>query len=137
LTYREHTQVKDWFDVHRLPNGKFSVSNNSDYTLINARLAGGGGWKLIGDLKPKSTAEFAFDEQNYAGDEFPSRLAAFMVRSQGLALTGRLKGYRTGPRLGNEVESSAGLYLAFVTNEKLRKNEMSKNGATMQDFMSR
>jgi hypothetical protein len=54
----------------------------------------------------------------------PSRLSQFLVRSNGLALTGNLFGLRPGPQLGDEVKDSAGLSLAFITNERLKNSEM-------------
>jgi hypothetical protein len=124
VTYREHIQANQWFDVHRLANGHFSVTNNSNYVLTNARMVGGGGWQLLGDLKPQETREVSFAQPTLSSDDLPARLSQFLVRSNGLALTGRLTGLRAGPQLGDEVKDSAGLTLAFVTNERLKSNEM-------------
>jgi len=124
MSYRQRAISRDWFDVHRNPDGQFSVTNNSDFTLVNARLAGGGGWMLFGDLKPKETRIVRFKPQANSGDDTPSRLGEFLLRSGVLALTGRVKGMRAGPMIGEEVKDSAGLTLAFITNEHLKGSEM-------------
>ena len=133
MSYREHTLVNNWFDVHRVADGQFSITNNSDFTLSNARLAGGGGWMLIGDVPPKDTRLVTFKGQlSISSDDTPSRLGTFVIRSGGLALTGRVKGMRAGPLIGSEVKDSAGLILAFVTNEHLKSSEMVRGYQQME-----
>ncbi len=124
MTYREHTKIEQMFDVHRLPNGHFSVTNGSDYTIVNARLVGGGGWQLIGDLKPHETVEKAFNHPTTSTDDMPSRLGQYLARLGALALTGRLRGYRAGPIIGNEVKDAPGLNLTYISNVKLKQSEM-------------
>ena len=88
---------------------------------------------LIGDIKPKETRVVRYQGQlsNY-GDDTPSRLGTFLIRSGGLALTGRVKGMRAGPLIGSEVKDSAGLILAFVTNEHLKSSEMVRGYQQME-----
>lgn len=124
MTYRQSAQTGGWFDVHRLADGRFSITNNTDFVLVNARLVGGGGWKLIGDLQPHRSTVAAFDQQTTSSEDLPSRLGSYLIRSRGLALTGRVKGMRAGPLIGDEVKDSAGLTLAFLTNEQLKPSEM-------------
>jgi len=128
MTYREHTQSNQLFDVRRTGDGRFSITNGSDYTLMNARIVGGGGWQLYGDIKPHETKDVAFNQPTTSSDDLPSRLGQYLTRSGAVALTGRLRGYRAGPMIGSEVNDAPGLNLTFISNEKLKPNEMLDQG---------
>ena len=125
LNYREKAQAGDWFDVQRLSNGDFLVTNNSPYKLSRAQLAGGGGSVLVQDLAPGDHREVAFTNPASTPD-FAGRLGSDLLRTKGLALTGTLKGFHPGPSIGSEV-SGDGITLAFMTTQPLRESEIRRD----------
>jgi len=127
IRYRERMQSQDWFDVQRLPNGHFEVRNKSPFKVADARLAGGGGWVGVGDLAAGATKEVAFSGGVSTPGDFAGRVGMMLNRSRSLALTGVIRDLRVGPEIGKEVSATAGVNLCFMSNERLRENEILRD----------
>jgi hypothetical protein len=127
MTYRQRFPVGDWFaiDVTPEPAGRWrcAVRNASPYPLFNARIHVGNVVYPLKDLLPGQSQSVAVSRPNDRGvpDETWS-LSQFLVRNNGVALSGRLDGLRPGPQIGQVVQDRTQIDLVFFAKEALGKS---------------
>lgn len=126
VTFRQKVHVKDWIEAERLDNGMIKVTNKSPYALENARVVTPNGWVSVGNLDPNvprviepRVVKVPLGEQG--------NLVHLLKRTNGVAVTGGLEGFRAGPHIGTEVGDSPGINLCYMTNLRLKGSEIKSD----------
>ncbi len=117
VAFRQKVEAGGWIDFRHLVGSVYQVSNRSPYPLINIWLVGANARVPAGDLKPYATTKVDMGLAVTMKD-IPGTIDHILLRSHGLAITGRLEGFRAGPVIGSEVADSMGVQLVYMTNDR-------------------
>jgi hypothetical protein len=127
MTYRQRFPVGDWFaiDVKPTQSGRWqcTVRNASTYPLLNARVHVGDVEYPLMNLLPGQSRSVAISRPDERGTPEPTwSLSQFLIRNNGVALSGRIDGLRPGPQIGQVVQDRTQIDLVFFAKEALGKS---------------
>ncbi|HEY0866773.1 MAG TPA: hypothetical protein VGE01_05325, partial [Fimbriimonas sp.] len=107
LHYRQRVSAPGWFALRKLPQGKVFVRNASPYTIEGAAVVLGFSRVDLGRLPPgqSRTVDASDPLKEHSGIFGPKDVRNVTGPTGGVALIGRVPGFRPGPLVGQEVAS--------------------------------